>query len=212
MKLQHLELAPRARPSSGTLVLFHGYGADERDLLSLAHELDPSLRAVSLQGPHALGGTQRAWFNLQQTPQGFAFDPEEVDDALLLAIDAVEEIARGDGAPPLLLGFSQGASVALCIALLRPALARGVLSLSGVPPSLAEERIAPAAALRGLPVFAAHGLYDPLIPIDLGRMLRGALVEKGLAVEWHEYAMGHQVTEQELADAAAWLKALRKRS
>lgn len=212
MKLHHLELAPRALPSSGTLVLFHGYGADERDLVSLAHELDPSLRAVSLQGPHALGGPQRAWFNLQQTAQGFAFDPAEVDAALLLAIEAVEEIARADGAPPLLLGFSQGAAMALCIALLRPELAHGVLSLSGVPPALAEERFAPGAALQGLPVFAAHGLYDPLIPIGLGRMLRGALAEKGLAVEWHEYAMGHQVSEQELADAAAWVKALQRRS
>ncbi|GAC1538263.1 MAG: phospholipase [Myxococcales bacterium] len=212
MKLHHLELAPRTQPQSGTLVLLHGYGADERDLLSLAHELDPSLRAVGLQGPHALGGTQRAWFNLQQTPQGFAFDPAEVEDALALAIAAVEEIARHDAAPPLLLGFSQGAAMALSIALLRPELARGVLSLSGVPPSLAEERFAPAAALRNLPVFAAHGLYDPIIPVELGRMVRGALTEKGLAVEWHEYAMGHQVSEQELADAASWLSGLRKRS
>jgi phospholipase/carboxylesterase len=80
-----------------------------------------------------------------------------------------------------------------------------VLSFSGLPPSLDEDKLGPTGELRGLPVFAAHGQVDPLIPLEVGRLLRGALVEKGLAVEWHEYAMGHQVIEQELLDARAWL-------
>jgi phospholipase/carboxylesterase len=130
----------------------------------------------------------------------------EVDSARALATEAVEELAQQG--PPLLLGFSQGAAVALGVALTRPELVRGVLSLSAVPPSLPEERLAKAEALRGLPVFAAHGLHDPLIPIDLGRLVRDALSQKGLAIEWHEYAMGHQVIEQELVDAAAWLSRL----
>ena len=56
VKLNAIELPPRAPGLSRTLVLLHGYGADERDLLPIAHELDPRLRAVSLQGPIALGG------------------------------------------------------------------------------------------------------------------------------------------------------------
>ena len=56
MKLNAIELPPRAPGLSRTLVLLHGYGADERDLLPIAHELDPRLRAISLQGPIALSG------------------------------------------------------------------------------------------------------------------------------------------------------------
>lgn len=208
MKLRSIDQPPRAPRASGTLVLLHGYGADENDLLPLAHELDPSLRAISLQAPHALGGGARAWFNLQQTPRGFSFDAAEVEAALAQVVEAVDEISREAGAPPLLLGFSQGAAMALSVALTRPDLARGVLSLSGVPPSLDEARLGPAERLRGLPVFAAHGQFDPLIPLEMARLLRGALGEKGLAVEWHEYAMGHQVIEQELLDARAWLSRL----
>lgn len=217
MKLHHLTLPPRTLPApgsratAGTLLLLHGYGADENDLLPLAQELAPELRTVSLQGPHSLGGRQRAWFNLEQTPQGFAFDGAEVDAAIALAIEAVEEVAREDGAPPLLLGFSQGAAMALSVALTRPELVRAVLSLSGVPPRLAEERLAAPQLLRGLPVFAAHGLYDPLIPMEMARLMRAALAETGLAVEWHEYPMGHQVAEQELADAREFVLALPKR-
>ena len=205
MKLSSIEQPPRAAKASGTLVLLHGYGADENDLLPLAHEIDPALRAVSLQGPQSLGGSARAWFNLQQTPRGFAYDKAEVEAALALAAEAVEEIGRTAGERPLLLGFSQGAAMALAVALTRPGLVRGVFSFSGLPPSLDEDKLGPFGELRGLPVFAAHGQVDPLIPLEVGRLLRGALVEKGLEVEWHEYAMGHQVIEQELVDARAWL-------
>ena len=73
MKLRSVELPPRAPGLERTLVLLHGFGADEHDLLPIAHELDPRLRAVSLQAPLALAQGGRAWFDLQQTPAGFAF-------------------------------------------------------------------------------------------------------------------------------------------
>ena len=112
VKLNTLELPPRAPGLSRTLVLLHGYGADERDLLPIAHELDPRLRAVSLQGPIALGGPMRAWFNLSQDPAGrISFDAEETRAAVATVTAAVEEIAA-QSPRPLLLGFSQGAGIA----------------------------------------------------------------------------------------------------
>src|SRR5438105_15588140 len=120
VKLNTLELPPRAPGLSRTLILLHGYGADERDLLPIAHELDPRLRAISLQGPVALGGPMRAWFNLVQDARGgLSFDPAEVRSAVQSAIGAVEAIAKVSPRP-FLLGFSQGAGMALGVALLRP--------------------------------------------------------------------------------------------
>src|SRR5256885_15846165 len=107
VKLNAIELPPRAPGLSRTLVLLHGYGADEHDLLPIAHELDPRLRAVSLQAPLALDVGGRAWFNLEQTPDGFAFDPREVAEGVQLATEAVEEIERGSPRP-ILCGFRQG--------------------------------------------------------------------------------------------------------
>src|SRR5438105_3966182 len=199
VKLNTLELPPRAPGLSRTLILLHGYGADERDLLPIAHELDPRLRAVSLQGPVALGGPMRAWFNLSQDMQGrISFDAEEARTAVQGAIAAVEEIAAASPRP-LLLGFSQGAGIAVGLALLRPELVAGVLSLSGVARALEARDHAPPERIAGLPVFAAHGLQDPLLPISLGRGLRDELVRLGADLEWHEYPMGHMVIPEEIA-------------
>ena len=204
MKLHSVELAPLQSGLSRTLVLLHGYGADENDLLSIAHELDPRLRAVSLQGPLSLGGPMRAWFNLVQDARGVSFDPEEAREGLRAATEAVEEIAR-ESPRPFLLGFSQGAATALGVLLTRPDLPAGVISLSGVPPVLEPRDLAPAEKLKGLPVFAAHGTQDSLLPIQLGRTVRDELLKLGLDLTWREYQMGHEVVPHELADAAEWL-------
>ncbi|HYS10498.1 MAG TPA: hypothetical protein VEP66_17295 [Myxococcales bacterium] len=206
MKLNAIELAPRAPGLSRTLVLLHGYGANENDLLPVAHELDPRLRVTSLQGPVALGGPMRAWFNLSQDPAGrISFDQEEARGAVHAAAAAIEEITA-TSPRPLLLGFSQGAGIALGVSLLRPELAAGVISLSGVARALEDRDHAPAEQLRGFPVFAAHGVQDPLIPIKLGRKLRDDLTRLGVDVEWREYPMGHMVVPEELDDAREWLR------
>src|SRR5437879_11872499 len=112
MKLRTVELPPGKPGLERTLVLLHGFGADEHDLLPIGHELDPRLRVVSLQAPIALDFGGRAWFNLQQTPRGFVFDPAEVAEGSRLALEAVEEIARRS--PRRLLGrLRQGARLGL---------------------------------------------------------------------------------------------------
>jgi len=207
VKLNAIELPPRAPGLSRTLILLHGYGADERDLLPIAHALDPRLRAVSLQGSVALGGPMRAWFNLGQDARGrITFDADAARAAVRGATAAVEEIAA-TSPRPLLLGFSQGAGIAVGVALLRPDLAAGVLSFSGVARALEDQDHAPMEKLRGFPVFAAHGLDDPLLPIELGRDLRATLEALGLDVEWHEYPMEHMVIPEEIEDARRWLNA-----
>ena len=204
MALRTLELKPAQAGLSRTLVLLHGYGADERDLLPIAHELDPRLRAVSLQGPLSLGGGARAWFNLTMGPRGLSFDAQEVRDGVSAAVEAVEAIAK-ESPRPILLGFSQGAGMALSVALRRPELLSAVLSLSGVLRALEAADLAPAAALRGFPVFAAHGTEDPVVPIALGRTIRDELLRHEMALEWHEYPMGHMVLPEELDAARTWL-------
>jgi len=206
VKLNAIELPPRTPGPSRTLVVLHGYGADEHDLLPLGHELDPRFRVLSLQGPIALGGPMRAWFNLSQDVRGrISFDPDEARAAVRAVLAAVEEIAA-ESPKPFLLGFSQGAGIALGVALLRPDLVAGVLSLSGVVRALEDRDHAPAEKLRGFPVFAAHGTEDPLIPITLASKLRDELTALGMEVEWHEYPMPHMVTLEEIEDAKRWLK------
>src|SRR5205823_523521 len=120
------------------------------------------------------------------------------------ALEAVETIAR-DSPKPILLGFSQGAAMAIGVALLRPDLPSAVLSFSGVPPAIEPRELASAGKLKEFPVFAAHGEHDTLLPIELGRTVRDELVRLGLSVDWHEYPMGHMVIPDELNDARRWM-------
>jgi phospholipase/carboxylesterase len=200
MKLRAVELRGEGDPSRA-LVLLHGFGADEHDLLPIARELDPSLHAISLQAPIALEYGGRAWYRIEQTPQGIAFEPGEVARGEDAALEAVEEIAAAHPRP-ILCGFSQGAGMALGVALRKPQLAAGVLALSAVPPRLAPSPVA------GVRVFLAHGTEDPLLPIEVGRATRDLLVRLGADVTFREYSMGHMVSAEEIADAREWLKTL----
>jgi phospholipase/carboxylesterase len=201
-----LKLPPQAPGLSRTLILLHGYGADENDLVQLGHVLDPRLAVVSLQAPIQLFGPQRAWFELMQDERGISWDPEQARKGLDFALSEIEAVAK-DSPQPFLLGFSQGAAMSLGVMLREPSLVAGVISLSGVTPLLEPRDLAPADRLKDKPVFAAHGTQDPLLPIQLGRKLRDDLTRLGLAVEWREYAMGHMVVPEELAAAQVWLKA-----
>jgi phospholipase/carboxylesterase len=207
MKLHSVELAPRAPGLSRTLILLHGFGADEHDLLPIAHELDPRLRAVSLRAPLSLGGTQRAWFNLTMGPRGISFDEAEVRAGLHAAIEAVEEIAA-ISQRPILCGFSQGAGISVGVALKRPELVGPVLSFSGVLRALRPDDLAPPDQLRDVHVFAAHGLQDPIVPLALGRVIRDELTRVGADLSWHEYPMGHTIIPVEIHDAREWLRRL----
>ena len=205
MTLHRLTFGPAPQPGGpATLVLLHGYGADERDLVPLALELDRTLPVVSLQGPLSLGGGMRAWYHLQQTRDGFIIDASEVKAASELVSAAVVDLVRERG-KVVLLGFSQGGGMASREALAHPEGVAALVSLSGVPARLEPAQRGPADRLRGLRAFVAHGLHDPLLPIETGREVRAELEGAGLAVSYREYPMGHQIVPDELADLTHWL-------
>ena len=196
MKLGRVEI-PAGAPGARTLILLHGFGADEHDLLPLAKELDPALAVVSLAAPIALEQGGRAWYRLQEGPQGISFDPREVLEAGNIALEAVEEIAK-ETPDPILCGFSQGGGMALAAALAKPGLVHTILALSAVPPRREGDG-------KGLRVFLGHGTFDPLIPIQVGRATRDLLAKLGAKVTYREYPMGHMICAEELSDARNFL-------
>jgi phospholipase/carboxylesterase len=206
--LHRIELAPQASGPgpARTIVLLHGYGANEHDLLALGHALDPSLRVVSLAAPLTLPWGGRAWYHLGQEGGAISFDPGAVQEAAAIARAEVDAIAAQAG-PVLLLGFSQGGGMALMAALASPRSVRAVFGLSAVPPDRGG-KAAVDPAVKGLPVFLGHGTRDPLLPIDYGRHSRALLEEAGCNVTYREYPMGHEISERELGDLAAFLRGL----
>jgi phospholipase/carboxylesterase len=199
---------PSERPP--LLVLLHGVGADEHDLLPLAPHLDPRLLVVSLRAPREYPVMGYSWFDIDWSTLPPAFDLAQAEESRAALCALVPELAKRHGTDPartFLLGFSQGGAMALAVALTRPELLRGLVVHSGrLIPSL-RDRAAPAAALGKLEALVVHGVEDPVLPIERGREIREFLEPLlGSRLVYAEHDAGHEVTPASLDDVASWLK------
>ena len=201
----------RGTNATRLLLLVHGYGADERDLGGLLPHLDPdgTFAAVMPRGPISAPGTPGfAWFSI--TAEGR--DLAELHDAVG-ALDALvdEQCAElgFDRADAIFGGFSQGAGLALLLALgsdvgTRPA---GVLAMSPFAPD-PESLDLDWEAAKQIPVLLQHGTEDPMIPVTAARSLSAALAEHEVPLVYTEYPMGHQVALESVQEAQGWLQAV----
>jgi phospholipase/carboxylesterase len=210
MSLASVVREPRvASQKPPLLLLLHGIGADERDLLPVADALDPRLRAVSLRAPYEVDPMGYGWYALDWSRSPPEPDLAQAERSLAELAAEVPELARRFGAEPartFLFGFSQGATMSLSLALGRPELTRGVILHSGRALQGIERRIAPAAELAHLDALVLHGVHDDVLPVERGREVRD-LLSPLLAsrLEYREHDAGHFVTRESIADAARWI-------
>lgn len=208
-----LETGPEDADAS--IVLLHGLGADGHDLEGiLPHLQQPAGARWRFVLPHAPqrpisingGMRMRAWYDIDPAA---GLDSGREDIALSAAQAAAvigREEARGIAAGRIVVGgFSQGGVIALEAGLGYPRRLAGIVGLSTYLHDHARitERLGLANA--ELPLFMAHGLMDPMIPIQRAAIGRSTLVELGYPVSWHEYPMGHEICLEELQALSAWL-------
>jgi phospholipase/carboxylesterase len=212
LSLVHHVLEPREKPQTGRraplLVLLHGIGSNEDDLYSLAPYLDGRLMVVSARAPVVMGAASFGWFNIEFTPQGMVADVEQADESRRLILKFIDELIETYNADPacvFLMGFSQGAMMSLSAALTRPDKVAAVAAMSGRLPAQALAHLSAPDGLRGMPIFVAHGTYDPVLPIENGRECREKLGALPVELTYREYPMGHEVSMESLRDVAAWL-------
>ncbi len=204
----------RERPAdgdaAGLLVLHHGRGADEHDLLPLADVLDPQrrLHVVSPRAPLTLPG----WpgYHWYVVPRVGYPDRDTFQAAFGALADLHDELWQRTGLTPaqtVLGGFSMGSVMSYSLGLGpgRPAPA-GVLAFSGFVPVV--EGWEPELESRGgVRVFVAHGRGDPIMGVDFARQARELLERGGLEVEYHETDAAHNIDPEVVPGAAAWLAA-----
>ncbi|MES1154109.1 MAG: dienelactone hydrolase family protein, partial [Rhodanobacter sp.] len=102
-------------------------------------------------------------------------------------------------------GFSQGGAIALYAGVRHAERLAGVIALSTYLINGAGLATEASAANRDVPIFMAHGLYDPVVQLAWAEGSRAALVAQHYAVEWHTYPMAHAVCAEEIADLRLWL-------
>jgi phospholipase/carboxylesterase len=201
---------PAAEQAQGLLILHHGRGTDELDLLPLADELDPQrrLHVVTPRAPLRLPGSPGYhWYLVARVghPEPKTFHVSYAGLAELH--DALWERTGIGPERTVLGGFSMGTVMSYSLGLGgdRPAPA-GILAFSGFVPTV--EGWAPALAeRRGLPVLIAHGRKDPVIHVSFAREALALLEAGGLHVDYRESDAGHGIDPADIPRAAAWLTA-----
>lgn len=208
--LLHVTRPPRqsAQHAPPLLLLLHGVGSHEGDLIQLAPHLDGRFFVISPRAPITLAPGMYAWFEVQLDPYRPIIDPQQAETSRRLLVTFIDEAVETyalDRSGVYLLGFSQGAIMSFSVALTSPEKISGIVAASGrILPEIAS-MIAPPKALAGLPIFVAHGREDMVLPIHHGRAARELLERLPVALSYREYAMGHHISDECLADIAAWL-------
>ena len=205
------DLVFQERPASGSaaglLVLHHGRGTDEQDLLGLADVLDPKrrLHVVTPRAPLTLPG----WpgYHWYVVPRVGYPDPDTFHASFAKLAGFHDELWERTGLTPaqtVLGGFSMGSVMSYSTGLSadRPQPA-GLLIFSGFIPRV--ERWEPDLSRSDMPVFIAHGRQDPIMSIDFAREARATLEGAGFAVEYHESDAAHFIDPDHVPSAVRWL-------
>jgi len=207
--LVHVVRPPAGDPA-GALVLLHGRGTSEHDLLPLLDELDPERRllGVTPRAPLTLPPGGAHWYVSVGIPRP---DPESFHATFELVTGWLDALLAEHGLSYerlVLGGFSQGAvmTYALGLGAGRPR-PRGLIALSGFVPEVPDFELA-LSDLEGYPVALGHGTYDPVIGVEWGRRAREMLEQAGADVTWRESPMPHAVDPDYLRELAGWVAAL----
>ena len=198
---------PSAGEPEGLLVLFHGRGADERDLFPLLDLLDPEQRllGVTPRGPLHLPPGGAHWYAVKEI--GYP-DPGTFTETLALASTWLDDVAAEAGISAertVLGGFSQGAVMTYALGLgagrPRPA---GLVALSGFMPTVPGFELDLEPPLPRIAI--GHGVLDPVISVEWSRDARARLESAGANLTYHESPhMAHSIDPTFLRELPAWL-------
>ena len=185
-----------------TLLLLHGTGGNERDLLPLARTLSPESAVLSPRGNVSENGALRFF---ARRAEG-VFDPAEVVARTHELADFIAAAAQAYGFESdklTAVGFSNGANIAATLLLLRPESLGAAVLLRGM---VVLDQPAAAKSLAGKRVFLSNGRSDPIIPLDHPPRLAALLRAGGADVTEHLFPAGHGLTQADIAATQAWLR------
>jgi len=189
---------PAQRLEAPPLLLLHGTGGDETDLLPVGRAVSPGSALLSPRGQVLEHGMPRFFRRLAEG----VFDEDDVRRRAHELADFVQAARERYGiAAPLALGFSNGANIAAAMLLLRPEVLAGAILLRAMVP-LTET---PKVDLRDKPVLIVSGQFDPIIPASNAAQLAASLARAGATVEHPVLPTGHQLSQADLTIAKQWM-------
>ncbi|WP_144640277.1 alpha/beta hydrolase [Bordetella genomosp. 13] len=213
--LDCIEIETAPNPTHA-VVWLHGLGADGNDFAPIVPELQavlpPAVRFVFPNAPVQPvtingGMAMRSWYDIL----GQDLVRREDGDGIRASELAVRALLRREnerGIPTeriVLAGFSQGCAMTLHTGLRLPEKLAGMVALSGYLPLAETATSERQSANQSTPIYMAHGLYDPVVPLARAEASRHMLQSLGYDVRWHTYPMPHSVCAPQVGDIAQFL-------
>jgi|SRR5882672_3483094 len=221
--LETIELETGKNPAA-TVIWMHGLGADGNDFVPIVNELDLSgAPATRFVFPHAPmrpvtinnGHVMRAWYDVSfgdlegKSRRADGIGVHESQGQINALIE--RENKRGIAAAKIVLaGFSQGGAIALYTGLRYPEKLAGIMALSTYLPLADTLPLEFSPVNKATPIFMAHGIYDPVVPLMMGAGSMTFMTGLGYMVDWKQYSMQHSVCAEEIEDIGAWLRKVLK--
>ena len=189
---------PAEDESRTPLLLLHGTGGNESDLIPLGLQLSPGAALLSPRGKVSENGMPRFF---KRRAEG-VFDVEDLYARTEELGDFLDAARKSYSlAKPIAVGFSNGANIAWSLLLNRPDALKGAILMRGMVPFDPVHN----AKLKGVPVLLLNGDQDPIVPAETRDRLDRTLRQAGADVRYEILPAGHQLTRQDLAIAAEWL-------
>jgi phospholipase/carboxylesterase len=192
---------PANETPARVLLLLHGTGGDENDMVPLGRDLDPSAALLSLRGKVLENGMPRFFRRLAEG----VFDEEDVVRRANELADFIPDAAAKyefDPATLVAVGYSNGANIGAAVFLLRPGVIKSAILLRAMVP------LKPATLpdLTGTRILICSGTHDPIIPVENAERLAAILSQAGADVTPRFEDAGHQLVFDEIAAAKNWLR------
>ncbi|HDR9481858.1 TPA: phospholipase [Burkholderia aenigmatica] len=203
----------RLRPGTGRpvarLLLLHGVGGNETNLLNLTDVIDPRIEIAFLRAPLTFGPNQHAWFPVRFGPNGPEIDAARADASRVKLITLLRAFRARDGAgaelPTVIAGFSQGGIMSASVGLTSPGDVAAFAVLCGrILPEI-DPLVAPRDALRPLHALIMHGRFDDKLPVAWADTADAKLAALGVAHDTRLYNAGHELTDEMAGDFGRWV-------
>ncbi|MGI6484144.1 MAG: alpha/beta hydrolase [Candidatus Dojkabacteria bacterium] len=187
------------------IFLFHGYGSDERDLLSLVEDFKETHHIFSLRGPITVFPGYAFW-NFEENGQPVSAEFDEVLKSAQVFINEAIQEYNLDTKNIVLFGFSQGAMLAQSLALIMGESISKVVALSGYVPDFVKEDRYTKKSVKHLKIFISHGIDDMVVPYQWGEESSEYLKSLRAKVTFKSYVSGHFVTPENGKDLVEFIK------
>ena len=193
------------------LILLHGYGSNENDLFSFENRMPEHWLIVSVRAPIDLGRNRFKWYNVKLVNEKIIASPSEEKKSRKLLLELIDEIVlkyNVDKNKIVTAGFSQGAGIALSLALTEPEkiLAAGCFSghfMEEIKPLIKKKKI-----LKSREVFISHGTEDSMLPLRYMEENKAILEKLGIKVKLSIDKIGHSISNRQLNEFVEWITSL----